>query len=102
MKDEFICNRVTQLRMRKNISEVQMSYELGRSKNYIHSITSGKVKPSMDSLKDICDSCNVTRAQFFEPLLEGDNIIILKLITSLKEEDKQTVIRIINGLIKEE
>lgn len=33
--EEFIRNRITRLRMLKNVSEYQMSLDLGHSKSYI-------------------------------------------------------------------
>ena len=32
--DEFVKNRITQLRIKKGISEYQMSYDLGHSRGY--------------------------------------------------------------------
>lgn len=41
--EDFIRNRITQLRMEKNVSEHRMSLELGRSGAYIRSISNGSV-----------------------------------------------------------
>ena len=35
MEESYIAKRITQLRMARNISEYQMSLELGHSKSYI-------------------------------------------------------------------
>ena len=35
MEMEFIRNRITELRLKKGVSEYQLSYDLGHSKNYI-------------------------------------------------------------------
>ena len=40
--DDFIRERITRLRLERNLSEYQLSYELGQSKGYIQSITSGR------------------------------------------------------------
>ena len=40
MYEEFIRNRITELRMKKGVSEYKMSYDLGHNKNYIRTITS--------------------------------------------------------------
>ena len=52
MYDKFIQERINELRMKKNISEYQLSLELGRSQGYIQSITSGPVvlQPPIDTL----------------------------------------------------
>ena len=43
----FLRQRITELRMKRNVSEYQMSLELGQNKNYIQGISSGKALPSM-------------------------------------------------------
>ena len=53
--DDFIRERITRLRLERNLSEYQLSYELGQSKGYIQSITSGRALPSMAMFLDICD-----------------------------------------------
>ncbi len=42
MYEKFIQERINELRIKKNISEYQLSLELGRSQGYIQSITSGR------------------------------------------------------------
>ena len=61
-----IGERITQLRLKKNISEYQLSLGLGKSKSYIQNITSGKALPSMDGFFDICDYFNITANEFFD------------------------------------
>ena len=46
MNEDFIRKRITQLRIQKNVSEYKMSFDLGHSKSYIQSISSGKALPS--------------------------------------------------------
>lgn len=52
--------------MARNISEYQMSLELGHSKSYIQSITSGKSKPSTQELFNIADYFNMSLSEFFD------------------------------------
>ena len=33
--DKFVADRITELRLKKNVSEYQMSLDLGRNKTYI-------------------------------------------------------------------
>ena len=47
MDKKFIQNRISELKDYNNYSEYQLSYELGKSKGYIQSITSGRSLPSM-------------------------------------------------------
>ena len=53
--DEFVRNRITQLRINRGISEYQLSYDLGHSRGYINNISSGKTLPSMSEFFYICE-----------------------------------------------
>ena len=48
MDEEFIRNRITELRLKKGASEYQMSLALGQNRSYIQGISSGRSLPSMD------------------------------------------------------
>lgn len=65
MHADEIRSRITQLRLQKNVSEYKMSLELGQSKGYIQSITSGKTLPSMAMFLEICNYFSITPADFF-------------------------------------
>lgn len=61
----FLRQRITELRMKRNVSEYQMSLDLGQNKNYIQGISSGKSLPSMAQFFNICDYFCITPEQFF-------------------------------------
>lgn len=101
MEYDYIRQRITQLREQKGVAEYRMSMELGHSRNYIHNITNGKSRPSIEEFLYICEYLGVTPAAFFEekdpqPLLtqqaidgmnalsEKDRIFVLSLIERLK------------------
>ena len=42
MDSKFIADRITELRLKKNVSEYQMSLDLGRNKTYIQSMHSAE------------------------------------------------------------
>ena len=42
MDTQFVRDRITQLRLKKGVSEYQMSYDLGHSRSYVYNISSGK------------------------------------------------------------
>lgn len=65
MDTSFVRERITQLRMAKDISEYQMSYDLGHSRGYINNITSGKSLPFLTELFAICDYFEITFPEFF-------------------------------------
>ena len=66
MNETFIRDRITQLRMQRNVSEYKMSLELGHSKSYIQSISSGKSLPSLSEFISICNYLEVTPKEFFD------------------------------------
>ena len=65
MDENFVRNRITQLRLENNISEYKLSLELGQNKGYIQSISSGRALPSMSVFFNICDYFNITPSEFF-------------------------------------
>ena len=66
MDESYIARRITQLRMARNISEYQMSLELGHSKSYVQSITSRKSMPSAQELFNIADYCDMSLSELFD------------------------------------
>ena len=63
---DFFRKRLTDLRLKKDVSEYQMSVELGKSKGYIQQITSGRSLPSMAMFFEICDYLKVSPLEFFD------------------------------------
>ena len=53
--ESLLRERITQLRLSKNISEHQMSLDLGKSGSYIRSISSGRALPSLRELFNIIE-----------------------------------------------
>ena len=87
---EFLRRRVTELRLQKKVSELQMSHDLGESDGYIHQITSGRIKPSMDNFFEICEYFTVTPAEFWD----RENLYphqIRELVDCLKRLPPETV-----------
>ena len=103
MRTEEVRARITELRLKKGVSEYQMSYDLGHSKSYINNITSGKSLPSLAEMFAICDYFGIDIGEFFagenhvpsrikrvidgmKALDDGDMDLILELITRLCRE----------------
>lgn len=89
MYENFIRERISSLRLSKNLSEYQLSLNLGHSKGYIQSISSGKVLPSMESFLDICDYFNISPAEFFDPTISNPTLHqkVVNEIKELSEDD---------------
>ena len=65
MEMDFIRNRITELRVKKGVSEYQLSYDLGHSKNYIHNIVTGYSQPSVKELLYLIDTLGITPRSFY-------------------------------------
>ena len=103
MDENFIRNRLTQLRMQKEVSEYKMSLDLGHSKSYIQSIVSGRAMPSMSEYLYICEYLGVTPREFFDT--DTENPVLLEQVTdalkSLSTSDLALVMELIERLSKD-
>ena len=102
MLDNFIPNRITQLRMQKNVSARDMSLSLGQNNAYINQIENGKSVPSIQGLLYICDYFGISPQEFFD---EGNPYPaeLDALIADLKKLDAgelEHVTHIVKDIIK--
>lgn len=91
----YIRERITELRMKKGISEYQMSLELGQNKNYIQGISSGRALPSISQFLNICDYFEMTPLQFFD----GESLyphLVRKAMDGMRELDDNDMILLLN------
>lgn len=100
MGEEFIRKRITELRLKKGVSEYKMSTDMGHSKSYIQSITSGRALPSLSEFIYMCEYLGVTPKEFFddevkEPLLVAQ---VTAGIKNMSEKDLSTLLGLINRL----
>lgn len=65
---DFIRNRITELRIKKDVSEHRMSLDLDKNGSYIRGISSGASMPSVKELLNIIAYFHMTPADFFAPL----------------------------------
>lgn len=93
---EFIRNRITQLRIAKEVSEYQMSLDLGHSKSYIQGISSGRALPSMNEFISICDYFEITPKDFFNGDIENPALIqkLLNAVSCLSDNDIELLLKI--------
>lgn len=97
MYGKFVADRITELHLKKNVSEYQMSLDLGRNKTYIQSITSGRNLPKMQQFFEICNYFEITPEEFFDQNLH--NIPLYHKATDLlKEVDEDDLLAIISVL----
>ena len=100
MDEKFIAERITELRLKKDISEYQMSLDLGKNKSYIQNISSGRSLPSMSQFYEICRYFEITPQEFFDerlhdlPLYQKAN----ELLKQLDEDDMLDILSILKRL----
>jgi len=102
MYEDFVKERITQLRLERGISEYQMSYDLGHSRGYVYNISSGKSLPPLKEFFAICDYFGLTPQQFFDESEKHPALVqrALNGLKELSEEDLRMVVDIIERFAK--
>lgn len=100
MEENFIRSRITKLRIEKGVSEYKMSTDMGHSKSYIQSITSGRALPSLSEFLYMCEYLGITPSAFFDESNENPVIIeqIMNNVKKLNENDLSLVLSIVDRL----
>ncbi len=102
MDENFVRERITVLRLKKGVSEYQMSYDLGHSRGYVYNISSGKALPPLKEFFAICDYFGLTPAQFFDEGTQNPELI-QKAVSGMKrlnEADLLMLLGLINRLLE--
>lgn len=87
----YVRQRITELRLKRDVSEYEMSLALGMNRNYIQGITSGKALPSMAQFLNICEYFEITPMQFFN----GETLypqLIRKVIEEMQGMDDEDML----------
>ena len=102
MYEEYVKERITQLRLKKGVSEYQMSYDLGHSRGYIYNISSGKALPPLKEFFAICDYFEITPQQFFDNSTQNPELIqkAIEGMKQLNEADMLMLLGVINRMLK--
>ena len=102
MDQQFIRERISFLRMKKNVSEYRMSTDLGHSKSYMQSISSGRSTPSLGEFLYICEYLGVTPLEFFSADIENPVLAnkLYSLSKGMSDEDLQALIDIAERIKK--
>ena len=102
MNEDFVRERITALRLKKGVSEYQMSYDLGHSRGYVYNISSVKALPPLKEFFAICDYFGLTPAQFFDEGTQNPELI-QKAVSGMKqlnEADLLMLLGLINRLLE--
>ena len=96
----FIRERITELRMKKELSEHQMSYDLEKSRSYIYNISSGNALPSMKELLKIIEYFEMMLGEFFDDRSLCPSLIQKAIVgmNNLNEDDMEVILAMIGRL----
>ena len=98
MYENFLPDRLAELRTQKGVSARDMSLSLGQANNYINTIENKKSLPSMQSFFYICEFLDITPQEFFDK--DNSNPKMLKeLIDEAKKLDCTSLTHIL-GIMK--
>ncbi len=102
MDIEYVRQKITELRIKRNISEYQLSYDVGHSKNYVHNIVTGYSQPSVKELLYLIEALGVTPRDFFDEAVEFSNPYLSKKIMEgikgMSDENLEAVLLIVERL----
>ena len=99
MFEDFIADRLSNLRQAKGVSARDMSLSIGQNENYINQIENHKMLPAMQTFFYICDYLKITPQEFFD----DDNsqpVQLRELIEDLKKLDTMPLSHI-TAIVKE-
>jgi len=92
---QYVAERITKLRIEKNVSARDMSISMGHNVNYINHIENRKAEPSLSGLFYILDYFGISPLEFFDtgnPYPEQLNDII----EDLKQLDANELLHLSN------
>lgn len=100
---DFVRSRITELRVKKDVSEHKMSLDLDKSGSYIRGITSGASMPSLKELFNISEYFNMSPVDFFAPLSIDDTPYnsICERLRSLDPADLEKVSTFLNWITEQ-
>ena len=99
MYEDFVPERLAQLRTQKGVSARDMSLSLGQANNYINNIENKKSLPAMQSFFYICEYLGVTPQEFFDEENAYPEALH-EFITEAKKLDPKSLSYIL-GIMKE-
>ena len=100
MYDDFISERLTALRLSKDISARDMSISIGQNENYINRIENKKAMPSMQGFFYICEYLKISPMEFFDNGVRNPEKLndLISDLKTLNDEQLATVTAVVKGL----
>jgi len=99
MDENFVAERIAELRTQMGISARDMSLSMGLADNYINNIENKKSYPSIQGLFHICEYLKVTPKEFFDDENTAPNI--LNDLTAEMKSLKKSALEYLLGFIRE-
>lgn len=101
MYEDFVPERIAQLRTKKGVSARDMSLSLGQANNYINNIENKKSLPAMQSFFYICEYLGVTPKEFFDDE-NADPTALREFIQEARRLDEKSLEYILGIMKKHE
>lgn len=100
---QFIRDRITQLRLKEDMSEYKLSLAIGCNQGHINKITTGRTNPSMEVFLKICDYFRTDPSCFFDPRIDDPTLFneAVQKLKRLNEKDKQFILTCIDRCLEE-
>ncbi len=101
MYEEFVANRIKQLRKQKKISAREMSLAIGQNVNYINRIERNYNLPSLQGLFYICEYFDISPQEFFDNDTNTNPMALqeaMRELAALDNDDLSLVISIAKAL----
>lgn len=97
-----IGNRIRNLRMAKNLTVTQLAKKAYISQSYLSDIETGRTAPSLDKLKIICETLEISLSEFFGsvPELPAEIIKLVENVKKLTEDEIELLSRFIESIVE--
>lgn len=102
MYEDFFAERLSALRIQRNVSAREMSLAIGQNGSYINRIENKLAFPSMQAFFYICEYLDITPGDFFDTGNQspGRQNEILEVLQGLNTEQLNLVLSVARGLRK--
>ena len=100
--EEMFAERLSQLRLAKEVSAREMSLSIGQSPGYINNLENKNNLPSMSAFFYICEYLKISPKDFFDFDSKNPKKLdeILKYLKQVDDEQLDSLLCIVKGLIK--
>lgn len=100
MYEDYVAERIAQLRAQKNVSAREMSLAIGQNSSYINRIENRIAMPSMPCFFYICEYLGVTPREFFDDGNSYPGLVstVVSNLLKLNSDDLKAVAAVVSAL----